>query len=52
MHRMSGKTYAHDSLIVVNFRILLEHVTEREIYCYSTGMHDIVVRPFSTILIL
>jgi len=51
MYRMCRKTNAHDSLICVNFRILLEYITERENWCYSTGMHDIVVRPISTILI-
>ena len=51
MYRMCRQTNAHDSLTCVNFRILLEYVIERENYCYSTGMHGIVVRPFSTILI-
>jgi hypothetical protein len=31
MYRMRRKTNAHDSLICVNFKILVEYVTEREI---------------------
>jgi hypothetical protein len=31
--------------------MLLEYVTEKENQCYSTGMHDIVVRPLSASLI-
>ena len=47
---MCRKNKADDILTCVNFRILLEYVTGRENWCYSTGMHGIVVHPFSTIL--
>ena len=38
IYRLCRQINAHDSLTCVNFRILLEYVTERKNQCYSTGM--------------